>query len=267
MLPLLKQGKVAAREVSVKDAEKVLQKQHGILVKALNDANNAVAALSQLNATNALAKGKTGPLLDKMIKGIREAGSHANSLHHFARHLHKYESGVLRGASEQEAEKFDAESEAAEDQSQADEAKAEAARVKEAGRTPSGETIFSEREPLEKAMKELVEMDLVYFADPRKRMKARDIEKDLQELLATHYAEESISSYSGRGRSRDPGGDVFNPKDILLDVKWIPDIADGIPGWEVAFDDRFDPRDVRLAKTAAAKLKQTPEDTDFDIQF
>ena len=264
LLPLLKQGKVAAREVSVKDAEKVLQKQHGILVKALNDANNAVAALSQLNLTNALAKGKTGPLLDKMIKGIREAGSHANSLHHFARHLHKYESGVLRGASEQEAEKFDAESEAAEDQSQADEAKAEAARVKEAGRTPSGETIFSEREPLEKAMKELVEMDLVYFADPRKRMKARDIEKDLQELLATHYAEESVSSYSGRGRSRDPGGDVFNPKDILLDVEWVPNIEDGISGWGVSFSPRFDPR---VAKTAAAKLKQAPEDTDFDIQF
>ena len=170
----------------------------------------------------------------------------------------------LRLASEQEAEKFDAESEAAEDQSQADEAKAEAARVKEAGRTPSGTTIFSEREPLEKAMKELVEMDLVYFADPRKRMKARDIEKDLQELLATHYAEESVSSYSGRGRSRDPGGDVFNPKDILLDVEWVPNIEDGISGWGVSFSPRFDPR---VAKTAAAKLKQAPEDTDFDIQF
>ena len=163
-------------------------------------------------------------------------------------------------ASEQEAEKFEAESEAAEDQSQADEAKAEAARVKEAGRTPSGTTIFSEREPLEKAMKELVEMDYVYFADPRKRMRARDIEKDLQELLATHYAEESI----GYGRSRDPGGDVFNPKDILLDVEWVPNIEDGISGWEVSFSPRFDPR---VAKTAAAKLKQTPEDTDFDIQF
>ena len=174
---------------------------------------------------------------------------------------------LLKAASEQEAEKLQAEAEANEQQAEADEAKAEAARVKEAGRTPSGETIFSEREPLEKAMKELVEMDLVYLADPRKRMRARDIEKDLQELLATHYAEESVSSYSGMGRSRDPGGDVFNPKDILLDVKWIPDIADGIPGWEVAFDDRFDPRDVRLAKTAAAKLKQAPEDTDFDIQF
>jgi hypothetical protein len=84
-------SKPTGRRVATSDTARALQEQHEILVTALNKANNAIAKMSQMAHADPVLKEKVGPMLDPMIKGIRQTGQHTNMLGHFARHWNRYE--------------------------------------------------------------------------------------------------------------------------------------------------------------------------------
>lgn len=69
-----------------------LKRAHEILCRALNEANNAVAAAYNEMHGDPVACEHVRPVLDAIGAGVREATSHVNLLGHYARHLDTYRS-------------------------------------------------------------------------------------------------------------------------------------------------------------------------------
>lgn len=146
-------------------------------------------------------------------------------LAHLAKGLAEQYSGTLRFASQQEAEKLEAEAEANEQQAQADRAKAEAAQMRGASSGGPFQAQDVDRK-LGEVSEYLIENDFVFILDPKKRLNLRQLKKDIQEGVAEELADRSVTR-------RNPEGNIYNAKDIDLDVEWSEDIDDGIPGWDV----------------------------------
>jgi len=89
ILAALQSGKIAWKPLPTSEVEKVLKKQHDIMVRAQNESQNAVAAMTNACLGNPVAEKHVSPVLMKIWEAQREASDEMNMIAHFAYHLER----------------------------------------------------------------------------------------------------------------------------------------------------------------------------------